>query len=86
MEAEGRFLGELIFWNEKGAYGFLSVPGIGELFLHKTAVRPSDQRCLQEGQWFSFRLTESDRKAGSAMAIEVEYRSNPNLTILAQHN
>jgi cold shock CspA family protein len=49
VEAEGRFLGELIFWNEKGAYGFLSVPGIGELFLHKTAVRPSDQRCLQVG-------------------------------------
>ena len=48
------------FNSEKG-FGFISVEGEGDVFVHFSAIQCDGYKSLEEGQNVSFEITEGDR-------------------------
>ena len=48
------------FNNEKG-FGFISVEGEGDVFVHFSAIQGEGYKSLEEGQTVDYDVTETDR-------------------------
>ena len=60
--------GTVKWFNAEKGYGFISVDGCKDVFVHYTAINMEGYRTLQEGQWVQFDIVDG-RKGPQAANV-----------------
>lgn len=63
--------GKVKFFNSEKGYGFITVEGGKDIFVHFSAIQAEGYKSLEEGQEVSFDIVEGDRgeQAANVSAI-----------------
>ena len=70
--------GKVKWFNSEKGFGFITVDGGKDIFVHFSAIAGSGYKTLEEGQNVSFEITEGDRgpQASNVTVLRIENKRN----------
>lgn len=63
--------GKVKWFNAEKGYGFISVEGEGDVFVHFSAIQSEGYKTLEEGQEVEFEIVEGERGPQAANVVKM---------------
>ena len=63
--------GTVKWFNAEKGFGFISVPGEDDVFVHFSAIQGEGYKSLEEGQAVSFDVTDGDRGPQATNVVKI---------------
>jgi CspA family cold shock protein len=72
VERAAKVKGTVKWFNEQKGFGFISVEGAKDVFVHHTAIKMPGYRSLKEGQHVEFEIVEGQKGPQASNVIPLD--------------
>ena len=67
-----RLLGVVKLWNDAKGYGFISIEGGGDVFVHHSAIQSEGLKTLSDGDRVEFSLERGPKGPAASNVVKIE--------------